>query len=107
MMDDILKRLSYRCDCTLYIGGAKCKFCAAGEEITRLRAELAECRSKPQELHLHANGDSIDCRTCDRYTVFHSGYLCGLTKSVAVIVCIKGDAYIPADPVRLYETGGE
>jgi len=79
----------------------------AEAEVERLRAELAECRSKPQELHLHANGDSIDCRTCDRYTVFHSGYLCGLTKSVAVIVCIKGDAYIPADPVRLYETGGE
>ena len=35
-------------------------------EIERLRAELAECRSKPQELHLHATGEPIDCRTCNQ-----------------------------------------
>ena len=75
-------------------------------DVERLRAELAECRSKPQDLHLHANGDSIDCRTCAHYLPplsFAGDPACELVSSV--IVCINGDAYVPADPVRLYETG--
>ena len=50
---------------------------------------------------------SPDCRTCSRYLPplsFAGDPACELVSSV--IVCINGDAYVPADPVRLYETGG-
>jgi hypothetical protein len=74
-------------------------------EVESLRAELAECRSKPQELHLHANGDSTDCRSCQRVYQSGHGYFCGLSYRAVPTVCINGDGYVPADPVRLYETG--
>ena len=50
---------------------------------------------------------SPDCRTCSRYLPplsFAGDPACELVSSV--IVCINGDAHVPADPVRLYETGG-
>lgn len=76
---------------------------AEQEHSDELEGELKACRSKPQNLHLHANGDPIDCRTC-AFSYRDDGMLeCGQT---APIVCINGDAHVPTDPVRLYETNG-
>jgi len=43
-MEDILKRLSRRCDCANYIGGVKCQCCAAANEIESLRATISRLR---------------------------------------------------------------
>lgn len=101
-MTDITDRLR-----RIYVASGANYVQEAADTIQQLRAELAECRSKPQELHLHANGDSTDCRTCDRYAHYRGGHFCRLCTRAGVLVCINGSEYQPADPVRLYETGRE
>ena len=91
-------------DCTHGQLARSCNICEMEQEIERLRAELAECRSKPQDLYLHANGDPIDCRTCAHVYTDMESY--GCKRSATIIVCVNGDGHVPADPVRLYETGG-
>ena len=116
-MEDILKRLSRRCDCANYIGGVKCQCCAAANEIeslraniSRLEAELAKAdgqinRCVDQNKYLErqlTEARKPDCRLCE-----HCGKS-GLTAEFMClrqppIVCINGDAHIPLRPLRLYE----
>ena len=44
-----------------------------------------------------------DCRTCAHVYTDMESY--GCKRSTTIIVCIKGDGYVPSLPVRLYETG--
>lgn len=46
-----------------------------------------------------------DCRTCAHVYTDMESY--GCKRSATIICCINGDGHVPADPVRLYETGGE
>jgi len=64
-------------------------------DVESLRAELAARDTKP------------DCRTCDRYIPplsFAGEPACEFSNRESILVCINGDAYIAADPVRLYDT---
>ena len=88
---------------------------ALREEVDRLRAENADLRNANQILRdaldaeraeLAARDAKPDCRTCERSYVTDLGFIrCVLPVMLTPIVCINGDAHVPADPVRLYETG--
>ena len=71
---------------------------AQDDEIERLRAELAERKATTP-------APKPDCRTCAHVYTDMESY--GCKRSTTIIVCIKGDGYVPSLPVRLYETGGE
>jgi len=101
-------------------------------DIDALRAELAECREELSALedgmtaaHMigyHSRDDEVralhatlaglketaDCRTCTRGFVANSGgWECVMRHGATPLSFFNGDAYLPSDPVRLYETGGE
>ena len=67
-------------------------------DVERLRAELAERKATTP-------APKPDCRTCAHVYTDMESY--GCKRSTTIIVCIKGDGYVPSLPVRLYETGGE
>lgn len=70
-------------------------------DVERLRAELAERKATTP-------APKPDCRTCVHYIPplsFAGEPACEFANTESVLVCSNGDAYIPADPVRLYETG--
>ena len=76
------------------------KVCAgdAAQALRSLRAELAEWKATTP-------APKPDCRTCAHVYTDMESY--GCKRSTTIIVCIKGDGYVPSLPVRLYETGGE
>ena len=60
------------------------------------------------DLPAHPDDQRPDCRTCVHYIPplsFAGEPACEFANTESVLVCSNGDAYIPADPVRLYERG--
>ena len=84
----------YRCNEVISMCPCDESTYTADDEISRLRAELAEWKATTP-------APKPDCRTCAHVYTDMESYGC----KRSVIVCINGDAYVPADPVRLYETG--
>jgi len=88
--------------CGRIVGNAHTEWCDAisrlEEKNEALRAELAERKATTP-------APKPDCRTCAHVYTDMESY--GCKRSTTIIVCIKGDGYVPSLPVRLYETGGE
>jgi len=72
------------------------------EEALRLRAELAEWKATTP-------APKPDCRTCSKYLppIYAFSEPACPRRKISMDPCINGSHYRPADPVRLYETGGE
>lgn len=87
--------------------GPKCRKTARCTEMADLREELVDTKAALFSAEMRAqSAEKPNCKTCDHYIPplsFAGEPACEFANTESVLVCIKGDAYIPADPVRLYE----
>ena len=91
--------------------GSTCRKTARCAEMADLREELVDTKAALFSAEMRAkSAEKPDCLTCVHYIPplsFAGEPACEFANTESVLVCSNGDAYIPADPVRLYETGGE
>ena len=100
-------------------GNSHTEACALQGEIERLRAELATKSKRVADLGLavvslraelaewKATTPALkpDCRTCGYFE--WRVYECWFESSNPNRLCVDGSEHLHADPVRLYEAGGE
>jgi len=89
--------------------GPKCRKTARCTEMADLREELVDTKAALFSAEMRAqSAEKPNCKTCDHYIPplsFAGEPACEFSNTESILVCINGDAYIAADPVRLYETG--
>ena len=82
--------------------GPTCRKTARCAEMADLREELVDTKAALFSAEMRAkSAEKPDCRVCIWFSEDDSAY-CGVQSP---LVCINGDAYSPADPVRLYDMG--